>query len=127
MESVKKNKEFIIRYINAISGEEKTTELIEQFVIDPKLKAHIQFFESSFPKYEILIDEITAEGDRVVVRARSKGKHEGEVSGIPATGKEIEMPFVIGYEIKDQMIVDHWAIGDQLLLMQQLGVMNEPA
>lgn len=127
MDSLKKNKEFIIRYFNAISGKDKTPELIDQFVTDPKLKEHIQFFEGAFPKYEMLIDEITAEGNRVVVRVRAKGRHEGELSGIPATHREIEMPGVIGYEIENGKIISHWLISDQMMLMEQLGVVNQSA
>jgi len=127
MEQVKKNKEFIIDYFNAISGVSKNDELLSHYIIDEKLKNHIHFFESAFPKYEMLIDEMTAEGNRVVVRARVKGRHEGELSGIPATHKDIEIPFVISYEIRDRKIEDHWMLADQIMVMEQLGVMKPPA
>ncbi len=51
MEQSKKNKEFIVEYINAISGVEKTAELIDRFVAEEGLKGHIAFFEAAFPKY----------------------------------------------------------------------------
>ena len=127
MDKAKKNKTFIVEYFNAISGVAKTNELLDHYISDEKLKNHIHFFESAFPKYEMIIDEITAEEDRVVVRARTKCKHEGELNGIPATHKEVEVPFVIGYEIENNKIVSHWLLADQMLLMEQLGVMNQPA
>lgn len=127
MDQTKKNKEFIIDYINAISGVSKTQELMDKYILDEKLKNHIRFFEGAFPKYEMIIDEIIAEGNRVVVRARSKAKHEGELNGIPPTHKEVETPFVIGYEIENNKIVNHWLMADQMMLMEQLGVMNQPA
>lgn len=72
-------------------------------------------------------DEITAEGNRVVVRARFKGTHRGELSGIPPTNKSVEFPFAIGYEIENSKITSHWLLADQMSLMEQLGVMQGEA
>ena len=126
MDKLKKNKEFILRYINAISGVIKTRELIDKYVVDQGLVEHILFFEAAFPKYEMFIDEITAESNRVVLRGRVKGKHEGSLNGIPPTHKSSEMPFSIGYEIENEKIINHWMIVDQMILMEQLGVMGHP-
>lgn len=124
MEQLPKNKEFIIDYFNAVSGVKKTKELLEKYVSDKHLIEHIQFFDSVFPAYEIFADEMTAEGNRVIVRARLKGRHEGELNGIPPTYKSVEFPFSVGYEIENNKIISHWLIADQMLLMEQLGVMN---
>ena len=118
------NKEFILRYFNAVSGKRKVPEICDQFMTDPELKEHILFFDTIFPEYEIFADEMTAEGDRVTVRARMKGVHKGLFNGIPPTLKEVEMPFAISYTIRSGKIVDHWLIADQVALMQQLGVME---
>jgi predicted ester cyclase len=127
MEQQKKNKEFVIRYINAISGVTKTREVMEQYMTDEELLGHILFFDTAFPKYEMFADEITAEGNRVVVRARFKGCHAGEFNGILPTNRNVEFPFVISYDIENGMIVHHWLIADSMALMEQLGVMNAPA
>ncbi len=124
MEQLKQNKELIIRYINALSGVTKTRELMEQYMTDEELLGHIAFFDAAFPKYEMFADEITAEGNRVVVRARMKGCHEGEFNGILPTHRKVELPFVISYDIENGKIVHHWLIADQIVLMEQLGVMN---
>ena len=124
MEQLQKNKELVIEYFNAISGVKKSRELMEKYISDNHLIEHIEFFDSVFPAYEIFADEMLAEGNRVVVRARAKGRHEGELNGIPPTYKNIEFPFSIGYEIENNKIVSHWLIADQMLLMEQLGVMN---
>ena len=122
MEQQNKNKEFIINYFNAFSGAPKTRELMEQYITDQALIGHIEFFEIAFPRYEIYIDEMTAEGNRVVVKSHLKGTHLGDMGGIPATYKEVNFPFVIGYEIKNSMIIRHWMLADQMSLMEQLGV-----
>jgi len=91
---------------------------------DQELKEHILFFDTIFPEYEIFADELTAEGERVTMRARMKGVNKGLFNGIPPTFKEVEMPFAISYTIRSGKIVDHWLIADQVALMQQLGVME---
>ncbi len=127
MDHTKKNKEFVIRYLNALSGEVKTREVCEQYITDQGLIEHILFFDGVFPKYEMFMDEITGEGNRIIVRGRLKGKHEGELNGIPPTRKEVLFPFVVGYEIENYKIISHWLLADQMMLMEQLGVMNQPA
>jgi predicted ester cyclase len=122
MENHKQNKELIIRYINALSGKEKTREVMEKFVTDEELIGHIIFFDSAFPKYEMFADEITAEGNRVVIRARFKGCHTGIFNDISPTNRNVEFPFVISYDIESGKIVHHWLIADQTILMEQLGV-----
>ena len=125
MDQIKKNKEFIMRYANAINGIKKQRHIIEQYVSDVKLTEHILFFDTVFPNYELLIDEITAEGNRVILRGRMKGKHEGEFNGIPPTHREVLVPMVVGYEIENEKIVSHWLSADQMLMMEQLGVIKK--
>ena len=124
MDNLQKNKELVIDYFNAISGVKKTRELLEKYISDKHLIEHIEFFDSVFPAYELYADEMLAEGNRVVVRARAQGRHEGELNGIPPTYKNVEFPFSIGYEIGNNKIISHWLIADQMVLMEQLGVMN---
>ena len=126
MSSLKKNKEFIMVYLNAVSGKIKTRELLETYNADPGLVENIMFFDSVFPRYEVLVDEILAEGDRVIVRARLKGSHEREFLGIPATHKQVEVPYVVGYEVHNNKITNSWLISDLLKMLEQLGVKGQP-
>ena len=125
MDKNRENKEFIIRYINALSGVTKTRELMLEYITDEELLGHIAFFDTVFPKYEMFIDDITAEGDRVVLRARVKGVHEGEFNGIQPTHRNVEFPFVVSYDIENGKIVHHWLLADSMILMEQLGVINK--
>lgn len=118
------NKAFIREYFNAISGVKKTPKLLSQFTIDNELVEHIMFFDSVFPKYSLLVDEMTAEENRVIVRGQMLGKHIGDFNGIPPTYREIAFPFVVCYMIENKKIIDHWLAADQSLLMKMLGVLN---
>lgn len=126
MSQLKKNKELIIEYINSMSGQTKTRERLEKYNADPGLIDYIMFIDSVFPKYEAFVDEILAEGDRVIVRARLRGMHEGEIMGFAPTHKEIEYPFVVGYEIKNNKIAHSWVIADNLILAERLGLPAVP-
>ncbi|WP_299365440.1 ester cyclase [Winogradskyella sp.] len=121
---IKKNRAFIVEYFNAISGVEKSEALCRRYTTDQKLIDHIAFFDGAFPKYELFIEEMICEGDKVLVQGRAKGIHKAEFNGIPPTNKEMNLPFVIRYTIKDGKIVDHWLMADQVVLMEQLGIME---
>jgi predicted ester cyclase len=127
VEQTKKNKQFILEYVNAISGQTKTRELLEIYNGDPGLVETIMFFDSVFPKYEYNIDEMLAEGDRVMVRARLKARHEAEFLGIPATHREVEFQFVVGYELQNNKIVHSWLVPDNLALLEQIRGKEQPA
>lgn len=124
MDKLKRNREFIIKYFNAMSGNEKTRELCEQYTTDEKLIEHIAFFEGAFPKYELFIEEIMTEGNKVLIQARATGTNTGQFNGIPPTGRKMDLPFAIRYTIKNNTITDHWLIADQMLLLEQLGIME---
>ena len=122
MNQAMKNKEFILHYYNTISGVLKTPKMLSQFMDDPILIETITFFDGAFPKYEMTAEEMTSEGNRVVVRARMKGIHQGEWEGIMPTFRHVEFPVIVSYEIVDNKIVTHWLVADQMVLMEQLGV-----
>lgn len=125
MQQQNQNKEFILDYFNALSAKEKTQEILDKYMTDEALMAHIHFFESAFPRYEIIADEMYAEDNHVIVIAHFKGTHKGEMNGIPATFKEVNIPFAIRYTIENNKIVSHWILADQMMMMQQLGVIPE--
>ena len=120
MDRADKNRQFILKFYKAVSREVKNEATLSRFTTDPKLIEHVLFFESLFPKYELIADEITCEEDRVIVRARARGKHTGKAEGIPPTYRVVETPFVIGYRIEKEVITDHWFIADQMELLEQL-------
>ncbi len=120
--STEDNKAFIRSYFEAISGTDKAAAVVNRYVTDEELKHHIAFYEAAFPNYQLLAEDMIAEGDKVVVRSTFHGTHKGDLMGIPPTGKEVTMPVMLIYRIADNKIVEHWMQADALGLMQQLGV-----
>jgi steroid delta-isomerase-like uncharacterized protein len=73
------------------------------------------------------IDDVVAEGDKVVVRWTNAGTHVGEFAGIPATGRSFAMAGIDIYRVADGFICEHWHVVDQLSMLGQLGLLPAPA
>ena len=123
--STAENKQVIERYLEALSGKDKPAALVNQYVADADeaLKQHIVEAEAAFPRYELIAEDLIAEGNKVVVRFNLHATHQGNFMGIPATGREINVPGIIIYHIADNKIVEHWMQIDSAAMMQQLGVL----
>ena len=72
------------------------------------------------------IEDVIAEGDRVVVRWSSTGTHSGPFVGIPPTGRSFTMAGIDIYRIENLRMAEHWHVVDQLALLQQLGLIPAP-
>jgi steroid delta-isomerase-like uncharacterized protein len=85
------------------------------------LRAQAEGYRSAFPDMRITIEDEIAEGDRVVTRWIARGTHEGELFGIPATGKQATVTGITIDRIIDGHIVETWNNWDTFGLLQQLG------
>src|SRR5215212_10002910 len=83
-------------------------------------------YRRGFPDVANTIEDIIAEGDKVVARWRSRATHQGEYMGIPPSGKEVEFTGISVYRIEAGKIAESWNVEDQLGLMQQIGAIPEP-
>jgi predicted ester cyclase len=120
MNSTTDNKQFVAQYLQALSGNAKTPELVARYVSDHALAEHIQQAEAGFPSYEIVVDELIAERDLVVVRGTFRGVHRSAFAGIDATGRQVSAGLMIIYRVKGDRIVEHWMQFDAAALMTQL-------
>jgi len=125
--SAEKNKALVRRYLEALA-KEKSPETLDKYIADSdqELKEHIAFFEAVFPGYQLVAEDMVAEGDKVSVRATMTGTHEGNLMGLPPTHKTATMPIMLIYRIANAKIAEHWMVADQLSLMQQLGAIPTP-
>jgi len=83
-------------------------------------------FRQGFPDVVSTIEDLIAEGNKVVARWRSRATHQGEYMGIPPSGKEVEFTGISVYRIEAGKIAESWNVEDQLGLMQQIGAIPEP-
>ncbi len=88
-----------------------------------------QFFaavHSAFLDFHSTLEDMIAEGDKVVQRFTVRGTHKGEWMGIAPTGKQIEVGGIAIHRLAGGKIVEDWASMDMLSMMQQLGVAPPP-
>jgi len=114
------NKTLITEYLRTLSGQPKTPELVRRYVADEALAKHIADIEAAFPNYELAIEDLLTDGDKVVVRGTFHGVHRGPFAGIEATGKSVSAGLIIIYAVAKGRIVDHWMQFDLFALLQQL-------
>ncbi|MFV2064733.1 MAG: ester cyclase [Chloroflexota bacterium] len=95
----------------------------------PTKEGVVEFFRgyrAAFPDLRMEPEDVLASGDKVVVRARVTGTHQGEFMGMPATGKSVDVQLIDILRFGDDGLVhEHWGVFDQLAMMQQLGVVPE--
>ena len=82
---------------------------------------------AAFSDSHTTIDDLIAEGDKVVWRWTFRGTHQGPLMGIPATGKQITFTGIVVDRMAGGRIVERWAQNDDLGMMQQLGVIPATA
>jgi steroid delta-isomerase-like uncharacterized protein len=89
------------------------------------VKAVVSMFRSGMPDLRVTIDDMIAEGDKVATRYTIEGTHEGELFGVPPTGRRLSIESMTVERVSGGKIREHWRITDTLDMMQQLGVFPE--
>jgi steroid delta-isomerase-like uncharacterized protein len=85
------------------------------------LKVAVTMLRSAFPDDHHTIEDLVAEGDKVVVRLTHSGTHQGPFLGLAPTGKHISQTSIHIFRFADGQLVETWANRDDLGLMRQLG------
>jgi predicted ester cyclase len=84
-------------------------------------KSVVGVFRSIFPDFDVTLEDVVAEGDRVAIRGIARGTHEGDLLGIPGTGVAVEFGVADVYQITDGLIAAGWHQEDYLSIFQQIG------
>ena len=84
------------------------------------LPFHTQFREA-FPNIEVVVEDVIAEGDRVVARCSVRGKHEGDSLGMKATNTMVDFDGIAIARVKDGTFVESWNSFDFARMYKQLG------
>lgn len=82
---------------------------------------HAQFC-GAFPNMEVHVDDVIAEGDKVVARCSVRGQHSGPHLGIAATNAPVEFEGIAIVRVKDGQIAEAWNCFDFLAMNKQLGL-----
>ncbi len=90
------------------------------------VKGVVSMFRSGMPDLKVVIEDMLAEGEKVATRYTLEGTHEGELFGVPPTGKRLGIERMTIERVSEGKIRDHWRVTDTLEMMQQLGVVPAP-
>jgi len=136
----RQNKEAVRRYWNGKWNERRPETLDELLTPDvvyhgtsmsmngrEEYKQVYDVFRSALHDTRLEIEELVAEGDRVVSRVSLRCVHGGELEGIPPTGKEIALDAYTVFRLVDGRIAEEWEIIDELGMMRQIGMDLVPA
>ena len=92
----------------------------------PTKEGVLEFFRmyrAAFPNLQMGPEDVLASGDKVVARVRATGTHQGELVGIPGTGKSVDVQLIDMMRFdEDGLVAERWGVVDMLAMMQQLGV-----
>jgi len=77
---------------------------------------------TGFPDLHVTVEDMIAEGDKVVVRMTMRGTQQGALGGIPPTGKQVVVSTIDIVRIEGGKIAEEWGIDDRLSMLQQLGL-----
>lgn len=86
------------------------------------LRQIVMAYRKGIPDVHFTIDDIIAEGDRVICRWTATGTHTGDLMGIPPTNKWASVTGTELERVENGKLVEGWGVFDQLGLLQQIGV-----
>ena len=77
----------------------------------------------AFPDMSLPLEDLVAEGEKVLVRLRVQGTHTGAFGDMAATGRKIDIGVLDLFQIRDDLFIEHWALLDNLGMLKQLGAL----
>ena len=87
-------------------------------------QAHTALF-TAFPDAHWVVEDLIAEGDKVVARLTMRGTHQGDFMALPPTGKVVTVTGIVILRFAGGKEVEHWSSVDNLGWLQQLGAIPQ--
>jgi len=89
-------------------------------------KQLVTMFRTGFPDIKVTVEDLVAEGEKVVARWTWRGTNQGDFQGMPPTGKQVNGSGISIHRFADGKIAEAWVNFDALGMLQQLGVIPAP-
>lgn len=83
----------------------------------------VRALRAAFPDLRYRIEDLVVGAESVAVRTTMRGTHRGEFFGMPATGRNVEVPQITIERFREGRIAHHTRVTDELGLMKQLGLL----
>ena len=88
------------------------------------VKVLVEWLHSVFGDLEYRVEDVVAEGDKVVARLSARGIHQGEYLGHRATGNLVTYDEVMILRLASDQIVEWWIVADKLAILEQIGIVS---
>ena len=88
-----------------------------------EMKEHVSGWLMCLPDLHFKIEQMIADGDRVVSQLVMEGTHQGTWMGISPTGKKLQIRMITIHRIANSKIAEDWVLVESLGFLQQLGVL----
>jgi steroid delta-isomerase-like uncharacterized protein len=85
------------------------------------VKGFVATYRNAFPNGQTVVEGQVEEGDGVAYRWTFRGTHNGELMGIPPTGKDVTISGITMIRAENGRIVAQWNCFDVMGMLQQLG------
>ena len=108
-----------------------TLDLVYHDPNNPQVRNHNEYkqflteYLAAIPT-QMTIEDLIAEGDKVVARSTLRGTHQGQWRGAPPTGKSVTFTVTQTYRYVDGKVAEIWQNADILSFVQQLGLIPAP-
>jgi len=139
-EIVAANKEFVRRFYKEVYGDWNMA-LVDE-VVSPQFSSHdwpkggpsgpqgfrnfYSAIRSAVPDARYEVDDLIAEGEKVVVRWRLLGTHKGDFRGIAPTGQPIALKGIAIYRVEDGKLMERWVVTDLHGLLEEIRGSSPP-
>ncbi len=84
-------------------------------------KRLVEIYRTAIPDVRVTLEDLIAEGDKVVERRIAQGTHQGELWGIAPTSKSVTVTGIAIWHVIDGKVVERWESRDTLNVLQQPG------
>ena len=134
------NKQLVRRFYQEVYGDWNMTMVPE--VVSPRFTSHDwpegsptgpQGFElfysairTALPDARYEVDDLIAEGDKVVVRWRLLGTHQGDFRGIAPSGQKIELKGIAIYRVDNGKLMERWVVTDLYGVLEEMRTSSAP-
>jgi steroid delta-isomerase-like uncharacterized protein len=90
-----------------------------------EVRAYFQGYVAAFPDGRNELVSAVESADRIAIEARFSGTNSGPMGTTPATGRRVDWPFAVFFDLENGKAKAHRGYGDQAALMTQLGLMSD--
>ena len=83
-------------------------------------------FRNGFSDFELSVEDVMTDGDKVAGRYRIRGTHSDELMGVPGSGNKVDIEGQSFFRFENGRVAERWQSLDGANLMTQIGALPAP-